>query len=136
MDEVYEFFKKARTYYIATSEDGQPRVRPFGTVDVFDGKLYIQTGRSKDVYKQMLADPRIELCAFDGEMSWVRVSAKAVTDDNIEAEKHMLDAYPELAGRYQPGDGNNVVLYLADATASFYSFAGTDDVDGVRTASF
>ena len=121
MNEVYEFLKASNTYYLATLDGEQPRVRPFGTVDIFDGKLYIQTGRSKEVSKQMHANPRIELCAFmDGK--WLRVSAVAVSDNNIEAERHILAAYPELSGMYKPGDGNTEVFYLKDATATFSSF--------------
>lgn len=121
MNEVYEFLKKCGTYYLATVEDGQPRVRPFGTVDLYEGKLYIQTGRSKDVSKQMHANPRVEICAFDGG-KWLRIAATVVSDDNIDAQVHMLDAYPSLKGAYQPGDGNTEVFYLKDATATFSSF--------------
>ena len=122
MKEVYDFLKKAGTYYLATVDGDKPRVRPFGTVDIFDGKLYIQTGLVKPVAKQMNANPNVEICAFDGR-TWLRVSAKAVLDkDNIEAQTHMLDAYPELKGMYKPGDGNTAVYYLKDATAVFASF--------------
>ena len=121
MDEVCEFLKKAETYFLATVEGDQPRVRPFGTAHIYDGKLYIQTGKSKDIYKQIVANPKVELCAWQG-MDWIRVAATLVCDDNIEAQKSMLADYPQLEGMYQPGDGNNQVLYLQDATASFYSF--------------
>ena len=121
MEEVYEFLKKTKTYYLATAEGDQPRLRPFGTIDLFEGRLYIQTGRRKDVFKQIIANPKVEICAFDGER-WLRVAATLVVDDRIEAEEHMLQAYPELQSLYQPGDGNNVVLYLQDFTARFDSF--------------
>ena len=121
MEEVYEFLKQCGTYYLATDEDGQPRVRPFGTIDLFEGGLYIQTGRSKDVYRQMEKNPKVELCAFDGKR-WLRVAAEARADDRIEAERHMLDAYPSLKSRYQPGDGNTVVLRLENVRATFSSF--------------
>ena len=127
MNEVFEFLKACKTYYIATVDGDQPRVRPFGTVDIFEGKLYIQTGRKKDVSKQMHKNPKIEICAFmDGK--WLRVAATAVSDDNIEAEKHLLSAYSELSGMYKPGDGNNEVYYLKDATATFSSFTDTPKV--------
>jgi uncharacterized pyridoxamine 5'-phosphate oxidase family protein len=122
MNEVYEFLKACKTYYIATVDGNQPRVRPFGTIDFFNEKLYIQTGKKKDVSKQMHANPKIEICAFSGG-KWLRVAATAVPDDNIEAECHILDAYPELKGMYAPGDGNNEVFYLKDATATFSSFS-------------
>ncbi len=123
MREVYEFLKKCQTYYLATVEGDQPRVRPFGTIDWFEDKLYIQTGKVKDVSKQMQQNPKIELCAFDGER-WLRVAATAVRDDRVEAKAHMLDAYPQLKGRYSATDDNTEVLYLKDITATFYSFTG------------
>ena len=121
MQEVYEFLKKCGTYYLATVEGDQPRVRPFGTVDLFEDKLYIQTGKVKDVSKQMMANPKIEICAFDGS-TWIRIAATAVEDDRIEAQEHMLEGYPSLKANYQPGDGNTQVFYLKDATAVFSSF--------------
>ncbi|MDR2095353.1 MAG: pyridoxamine 5'-phosphate oxidase family protein [Treponema sp.] len=122
MQEVYDFLKKANTYYLATVEGDQPRVRPFGTVDIFDGKLYIQTGKVKDVSKQIKANPKIEICAFD-EGKWIRVQAVAVEDDRREARQHMLDAYPQLKDRYSVDDGNTQVLYLKDVTAVISGFA-------------
>ena len=121
MKEVYEFLKKCGTYYLATAEGDQPRVRPFGTVDLFEDKIYIQTGKVKEVSKQMMANPKIEICAFDGG-TWIRIAATAVEDDRIEAQEHMLDSYPNLKANYQPGDGNTQVFYLKDATAVFSSF--------------
>lgn len=121
MKEVYDFLKKAGTYYLATVDGDTPKVRPFGTIDLFEGKLYIQTGKKKDVAKQMKANPKIEICAMlDGK--WIRVSANAYLDENIEAQKHMLAGYPELASMYQPGDGNNEVYYLKDGVATICSF--------------
>lgn len=121
MDEVYEFLKKCGTYYLATVEGDQPRVRAFGTIDLFEGKLYIQTGKVKEVSKQMMANPKIEICAFDGN-TWLRLVAKAVEDDRYEARKHMLDAYPSLQKMYQPDDGNTQVFALEDCKAVFSSF--------------
>lgn len=121
MKEVYEFLKKAETYYLATMEGDQPRVRPFGTVDIFHGKLYIQTGLSKDVAKQMIANPKVEISAMlDGK--WIRVAAEAVLDENITAQEHMLAAYPSLQAMYKPGDGNTAVFYLKNACATICSF--------------
>ncbi len=121
MQEVYEFLKACKTYYLATVEGDQPRVRPFGTVDLFEGKLYIQTGKVKDVSMQLMANPKMEICAFDGSR-WLRVAATAVEDDRYEAKKHMLDNYPSLQKNYQPDDGNTQVFYLKDAVATFSSF--------------
>jgi uncharacterized pyridoxamine 5'-phosphate oxidase family protein len=121
MNEVYEFLKKVKTYYIATVDGDQPRVRAFGTIDLFEDKLYIQTGKSKDVSKQIVKNPKVEICAFDGGQ-WLRVAATLVDDPRIEAQQHLLDDYPELAGMYKAGDGNNQVLYLKDVTATFTTF--------------
>lgn len=121
MQEVYAFLKKCGTYYLATDDQGQPRVRPFGTVDIFDGRLTIQTGRGKDVSKQIAANPKVEICAFDGQ-SWLRLSAVAVEDERIEAQQHMLDAYPSLQSMYKAGDGNTQIFALEQATAVFSSF--------------
>ena len=121
MNEVYEFLKNARTYYLATMEGDQPRVRPFGTVDLFEGRLYIQTGKSKKVSQQLQANPKAELCAFlDGK--WLRVAGTLVRDDRVEAKAHMLDNYPELKAMYSADDDNTEVLYFKDAEATFSSF--------------
>lgn len=121
MQEVYEFLKKCETYYLATVEGDQPRVRPFGTVDIFEDKLYIQTGKVKAVSRQMKENPKVEISGMaDGK--WIRISGEAVLDERIEAQKHMLDAYPSLQGMYQPGDGNTEVFYLKNGTAQICSF--------------
>ena len=121
MKRVYDFLKDAGTYYLATVEGDQPRVRPFGTVNIFEGKLYIQTGKVKPVAKQIAADPKVEISAFkDG--TWIRLSGELVEDDRVEARKSMLDAYPELRRMYDENDGNTQVLYFKNATAVFCSF--------------
>jgi uncharacterized pyridoxamine 5'-phosphate oxidase family protein len=126
MERVCSFIKDAQTYYLATVEGDQPRVRPFGTIHIFEGKLYIQTGRSKDVAKQLAANPKAEICAFkDG--AWLRVAASAYADDRIEAQEHMLESYPMLKGMYKAVDGNTEVFYLKDATATFSSFGGAPE---------
>jgi len=128
MQKVYDFLKAAGTYYLATVEGDQPRVRPFGTIEVFEGKLYIQTGKVKDVSKQIHANPKIEICAFkDG--AWLRLAATATADDRIEAQQHMLAAYPSLQTRYKPGDGNTEVFALTDCTATFSSFTAAPEVE-------
>lgn len=121
MEEVYAFLKACGTYYLATMDGNQPRVRPFGTVDLYNGQLTIQTGRKKDVAQQMLTNPQIELCAFDGQR-WLRLAAKAVEIPEVAAQEHMLDAYPNLRSMYAPGDGNTMIFALAEATATFSSF--------------
>ena len=126
MERVYKFLKEeAPTYYLATMDGDQPRVRPFGTIDLFEGRLYIQTGKSKDVYRQVIANPKVELCACKGP-DWLRVEAELVPDERVEAIKHMLDAYPGLRKVYDENDGNTVVLYLKNAKATFASLAGKE----------
>ncbi len=127
MKKVCDFLKECGAYYLATAEGDQPRVRPFGTALIFEDKLYIQTGKVKNVSKQMLANPKIEICAFSGE-KWIRIEAKAIEDDRIEPKKAMLDAYPQLQQMYSADDDNTQVLYLKDATATFYSFGGEPEV--------
>lgn len=127
MKEVYDFLKKCGTYYLATVEGDQPRVRPFGTVDIFEDKLYIQTGKVKEVSKQIQANSKVEICAFaDGV--WVRIAGKLVRDDRIEPKKHMLDAYPNLQAMYSAEDDNTEVLYFEDAIATFFSFTAAPRV--------
>jgi uncharacterized pyridoxamine 5'-phosphate oxidase family protein len=127
MQEVYDFLKKCGTYYLATTEGDQPRVRPFGTYLIFEGKLYIQTGKVKGVSKQMKANPKIEICAFS-EGTWIRIAATAVEDDRLAAKQAMLDAYPQLQAMYKADDANTQVLYLKNATATFASFGGAPKV--------
>lgn len=121
MKEVYEFLKNSQVYYLATMEGDQPRVRPFGTVDLFEDKIYIQTGLKKDVAKQMLENPKIEISAMC-EDKWIRIAAEAVLDDRIPAQEHLLTAYPSLQAMYKPGDGNTAVFYLKNAVAHICSF--------------
>lgn len=121
MERVAKFLKEAETYYLATVEGDQPRVRPFGTAHIFEGKLYIQTGKVKDVSKQLHQNPKAEICAFkNGE--WLRVSGKLIEDDRNEARQSMLDAYPSLQKMYKVDDGNTEVFYFENATAIFSSF--------------
>ena len=121
MKRVYDFLKKADVYYLATVEGDQPRVRPFGTVNEFEGKLYIQTGKVKPTSHQLAVNPKAEICAFT-EGSWIRVACEFVEDDRFEAKKSMLDAYPNLRGMYDENDGNTQVFYMQNATATFCSF--------------
>lgn len=121
MERVLKFLKEAETYYLATVEGDQPRVRPFGTVNVFEGKLYIQTGKRKPVSAQLLNNPKAEICAFkDGK--WLRLCGEFVEDDRVEAKKAMLDAYPNLRAMYDENDGNTQVFFVKNATATFSSF--------------
>lgn len=127
MERVEKFLKEAETYYLATVEGDQPRVRPFGTAHIFEGKLYIQTGKVKDVSKQIHTNPKVEICAFKkGE--WLRVAGELVEDDRREARQSMLDAYPSLQKMYSTDDGNTEVFYLKNATATFSSFTHEPEI--------
>ena len=127
MKRVCEFLKNAGVYYLATVEGDQPRVRPFGTAHIFEDKLYVQTGKFKPTSKQLLANPKAEICAFkDG--AWIRVAGELVEDDRVEARRSMLDAYPELRRMYDENDGNTQVLYFKNATATFSAFGKEPEV--------
>ena len=126
MERVCSFIKDAQTYYLATVDGDQPRVRPFGTIHIFEDKLYIQTGRAKDVAKQLAANPKAEICAFKDGV-WLRVAGELALDDRVEAKKSMLDAYPELRGMYDENDGNTAVFYFTHATATFSSFTAAPE---------
>ena len=126
MERVCKFLKDAGTYYLATVEGDQPRVRPFGTAHIFEGRLYIQTGKAKPVSKQLMANPKAEICAFHNG-TWVRIAGELVEDDRVEARKSMLDAYPSLRKMYDENDGNTQVFYFKNATATFSSFTSAPE---------
>ena len=111
LEKTCKFLKEENTYYLATIEDNKPRVRPFGTAHIFEDKLYIQTGLKKDVAKQMLENPNVE------------ISGEAVLDERVEAQESLLNEYPELSSMYKAGDGNTAVFYLNNAKARFFSFS-------------
>ena len=121
MKEAQEFLKECGVYYLATIDGDKPRVRPFGTAEIFEDKLYIQTGKKKDVSKQIQVNNNVEVCAFkDGK--WLRIEGKLVRDDRLEAKQDMLDKNPSLKAMYSAEDDNIEVLYFEDAKAIFYSF--------------
>ena len=126
MEKVCQFLKDAGTYYLATVEGDQPRVRPFGTAHIFEDRLYLETGKVKSVAKQILANPKVELCAFKDGV-WLRVAGELALDDRLEAKKSMLDAYPELRGMYDENDGNTAVFYFTHAEATFSSFTAAPE---------
>ena len=121
MEEVQKFLKECGVYYLATVDNNEPKVRPFGTAEIFDGHLYIQTGKNKDVFKQIEKNNKVELCGFkDGK--WIRVSGNLLVDDRIEAKKDMLDKNPQLRGMYDENDDNTAVLYFESGKAVISSF--------------
>ena len=127
MQKVYDFIKNCQTYYLATVDGDQARVRPFGTIHIFEGKSYIQTGHKKDVAKQIAANPHVELCAYNGSQ-WIRLSGTLVDDNRVEAKKSMLDAYASLRGMYDENDDNTAVFYFKDARARICSFTAPDEI--------
>ena len=127
IEKVTRFLKDAGTYYLATVEGDQPRVRPFGTAHIFEGKLYIQTGKKKEVSKQLKANPKAEICAFKGG-KWIRVAGELIEDVRIEARISMLDAYPSLKKMYAADDGNTTVFYFQNAEAVITSFSQEPEV--------
>ena len=127
MERICSFLKEAEVYYLATVEGDQPRVRPFGTAHIFEGKLYIQTGKVKPVSKQLAANPKAEICAFKNG-TWLRVAGELVNDDRVEAKKSMLDVYTNLRAMYDENDDNTQVLYFKSGTATFSGFGKEDEV--------
>lgn len=127
MKNVFDFLKEAGIYYLATVEGDQPRVRPFGTILIYEDKLYIQTGKSKPVSRQLAANPKAELCAFK-KGAWVRVSGELVNDDRVEVKKAMLDAYPDLRYMYNEHDDNTQVLYFKSGVATFSVLGQPDEI--------
>ena len=126
MERVYNFLKEAGVYYLATVEGDQPRVRPFGTANMFEGKLFIQTGKVKPCSKQILENPKVEISAFLGG-TWIRIAGELAEDDRVEAKKSMLDAYPDLRAMYDENDGNTQVFYFKNAVATFSSFTAAPE---------
>lgn len=127
MREVYNFLKKCGTYYLATVEGDQPRVRPFGAIEIFEDRLYLLTGTFKKVSKQIAINPKIEISAFDCDR-WIRLQATAVNDNRPEPKQHMLDAYPILKSLYSAGDDTTQALYLKDGMATIYSYTSEPQV--------
>ena len=127
MERVEKFLKDADVYYLAPMEGDQPRVRPFGTAHIFEGKLYIQTGKVKEVYKQLKENPKAEICACMKDQ-WLRVSGELIEYDRREARQSMLDDYPSLQSMYSADDGNTAVFYFQNATAVFSSFQAEPEV--------
>ncbi|MBR6055597.1 MAG: pyridoxamine 5'-phosphate oxidase family protein [Bacilli bacterium] len=126
VERVYEFLETAGTYYLATVEGDQPRVRAFGTQLLYEGKLYIQTGKIKPVSKQIKANPKVEICAFkDGQ--WLRLSGVLEEDDRREVKKAMLDKMPSLRAMYNEDDGNTQMLYFKSGEATFSSFVAPSE---------
>ena len=126
MERVCQFLKDAGVYYLATVEGDQPRVRPFGTAHIFEGKLYIQTGKVKPTSRQILANPKVEISAFHNG-AWIRLAGVLVEDDRVEAKKSMLDAYPDLRGMYNENDGNTQVFYFQNAVATISAFGAAPE---------
>lgn len=127
MERICEFLQKAHVFYVATMEDDQPRVRPFGIAHIIDGKLCVMTGKKKPVSKQIAANPKVEVCACV-ETKWVRIAGELVEDDSMETRQKMLDAYPFMKKTYAADDGNMQLLYFKNATATFDSFSGEHEV--------
>ena len=127
MKEVYDFLKESGVFYLATVDNDKPRVRPFGAINIFEDKLYLQTGKVKNVSKQIQINPNVEVCAFNNG-KWIRIEGKLVRDDRIEAKKDMLDHNPELRSMYDENDDNTEVLYFDSAKATFSSFTESSRV--------
>jgi len=122
MEEVLQYLRDSKTFYLATVDGDQPSVRPFGAAAIYNGKLYIQTSNLKNVFAQMIKNPKIEISAMKDDDTWIRITAEVVRDDSMEARQHMIDENPVLKNMYSADDGKCEVLFLKDATAVIYSF--------------
>ena len=127
VEKVYQFLDEVHNYYLATVEGDQPRCRVFGTSLLYDGKLYIQTGKTKAVSKQIAANPKVEICAWKGT-TWLRIAGELVNDDDSNVKKAMLEKMPALSSMYSADDDNMQMLYFKNATATFSTFAGKSEV--------
>ncbi len=128
MNKAAQFLADSKTFYLATIEDDQPRVRPFGAVMEWDGKVYICTNNKKEVYAQIQKNPKVEISAMDQSFNWIRIAGKLVTDNRREAREAMLKAQPGLESMYKLDDGIFEVLYFTDATAAIYNIKGGKEV--------
>lgn len=128
LQEVCDFVYNCKYYFLATVDSSKPKVRPFGTICIYENKLCIQTSKLKDVSKQISNNHNIEICAYDSKDRWIRISAEAYRDDRIEVKKYMLDKYPELRNMYDENDDKTEVLYLNNVEATFYSFSSKPEI--------
>ncbi len=120
MDEILNFLKENPTYFLATvDENGNPHVRPFGTITKFEDALIIQTGRKKDVYKQLKANPKAAISGMGKHGDWIRIECDLIEDDRDVASQAALDEYPSLQNMYAAGDGNCTVFRLENITAAY-----------------
>lgn len=126
LTKVLAFLDDAQTYYLATVDGDQPKVRPFGTALVYNDKLYIQTGKIKDVSKQLAKNPKAEICAFkDGK--WIRITGELVEDETREVKTLMLEKMPVLRHMYNEDDGNMQMLFFKKATVVFSAFGSAPE---------
>lgn len=132
MESVFHFLKECGTYYLATVENGQPHVRPFATINIFENKLYIQSGKKKKVAQQIACNPKVEICALKNGIC-LRIKATLIEDSRQDAIDSLLNNYPDVKTHHPANDGNTIVWYLKDATATFISFATSSDVAKVIT---
>ena len=128
MNKIVEELKKAGVFYIATEEGSQPRVRPFGSILEYEGNAYICSGNFKEFYKQIKANPNVELCGMYEGPTWLRITATLEEDDRIEVQEAMLDDPTGPKGLYQPGDGRFVTFKLINITAKKCTFMGVEDI--------
>lgn len=121
MQEVFDFLQKCQVFYLATVENDQPRVRPFGALAIINGKMYTQTGKIKNVSHQLHENPKCEICAFD-KGTWVRIECKLIPEEDYETKVAFLEANPGLKKMYSADDDNTEILCFVDAKATFTSF--------------
>lgn len=126
MNEVLEFLTSNPTFYLATIDGDQARVRPFGAVMKYEDKLYFATNNKKPVFKQLVANPKVEISTTSPKGEWIRLSGNAVVDSRSEVKTAMLEAVPSLKRMYNSDDNIFEVFYLTNAVAVFNSFSSTE----------
>lgn len=128
MKRTYDFLKKAGTFYLATVDKDQPRVRPFGAVCIAHEKLYICSNNKKECYKQMLDNNKIEISAMVGN-EWIRLTGLVKNDSSKKVKSAMLNENPILKTMYSEDDTIFEVLYLENVTATFNQFGKEKEVE-------
>lgn len=122
LQEIKDYLAECKVFYLATVDGDNARVRPFGVSEIYNGRLYLMSGKSKDVFKQLVKNPNFELSATKANgAEWIRVSGKLVNDDDVVMKQYLLDQNPELKQLYQ-ADDNMAAMYITEGEARFFSF--------------
>jgi len=128
LTKIYDFLHEAKRFFVATVDKDKPRVRPFGSYMIYDGKLYFSTADTKPFWRQIIENPNIEICACDGEGGWLRIEAKANPDRRKVVKEAMLRQNPRLQQIYEAHGKHVALFYITNATAAFENLKGEKEV--------